>query len=192
METNCVESEPRSNVFNVFYCSLVQREPQVSHRETFSYPRFLHIQLSLNLPPLQPKSLLKNIPVQETTSACSTVTCVPTHWNSHQDFPHTQRCYGILSMAILPSFLTYCPLLTGDFCFSCSDFPPPVRWAIHPTNGRKHSPCERVYVCEYDYVWAGMMDLKKVRDCWHGRWECFHLVTWNSTEIGGKFAGWIT
>lgn len=50
-------------------------------------------------------------------------------------------------MLILPSCSkTYCPLSTGDFGFSCSDFSTCMEWAIHPTNGKKHSPCGKVHV----------------------------------------------
>lgn len=46
--------------------------------------------------------------------------------------------------------------------------------------------------CVCGFMWVGNDGSKKVWDGWHGRWECFHVVTRNSTKIQCRVAGGIT
>lgn len=130
---------PCSDVFWVFLPA------SCCHCETFSYACFIYNCCSL----------------PSASYTCLLHSGMRTHIvNIHAVIPtmvlHPNTKAMVYRACILPSCSKkYCPLLNGDFCFSCSDFYTCRKRVIHPTNGSKHSPCEgvHVYVCVTMWGW---------------------------------------
>ncbi len=160
-----------------------------------------HIQLSLNLSSLRPKSLLQNLPVQLATSVSDMCARMHTHTHTHTQYTRT----------VIPTVILH-PHTKAMVYWAWSSFLPAPRHIVHywlvtwlqlfwffhlyaeddPSNKWKEAVPMRKSACVCVRLCGGGNDgFKKVRDCWHGRWECFHLVTRNSTEIWGEDAGWI-